>query len=190
MVQKKRNSGDRTLRLTTYGLMTALAFVANYIRFPLLGSQMTVSNTLCALCGMILGPGAGFFTAGIGNFLYDLIAGYGIEGVITLISKGAIAAVTGWICHRTLQKNQLSPENRTKLFLGAAAGAAVYVILYMLKTLVMGLTVKGLSMEATLVSMGSKLPASLINAVFATVVAPLLMNALHIPLHRMGMLKE
>ena len=60
----------------------------------------------------------------------------------------------------------------------------------MLKTFVMGLTVKGLTMDATLVSMGSKLPASLINAVFATVVAPVLMNALHHPLHRMGVLGE
>ena len=51
-----RNSMSQTYRLTCYGLMTALAFVANYIRFPFLGSQITVSNTLCALCGMILGP--------------------------------------------------------------------------------------------------------------------------------------
>ena len=186
----KKRPGNQTLRLTTYGLMTALAFVANYIRFPLLGSQITVSNTLCVLCGMILGPGAGFLTAGIGNFLYDLIAGYGLEGIITLVSKGAIATVTGVVCHRMLQKPQLSPRDRTRLFLGAAAGAAAYVILYMLKTLIMGLTVNGLNMDATLVKMGSKLPASLINAVFATIAAPLLINTLHLPLHRLGILKE
>ena len=181
---------DKTYRLTCYGLMTALAFVANYIRFPFLGSQITVSNTLCALCGMILGPWAGFVTAGIGNFLFDLIAGYGLEGLITLVSKGAVALVAGLICYRTLTKAQLTQSDRVRLFLAAAAGALTYVVLYMLKTFIMGLWVKGLNMDATLVSMGSKLPASLINAVFATIVAPLLMNALHLPLHKLGVLSE
>ena len=181
---------SQTYRLTAYGLMTALAFVANYIRFPFLGSQITVSNTLCALCGLILGPWAGFVTAGIGNFLYDLIAGYGLEGLITLVSKGAVALVAGLICHKRLRARNLTGKDRTLLFVGSAAAALTYVALYMLKTLIMGLTVKGLTMDATLVSMGSKLPASLINAVFATIVAPLLMNALHLPLYRMGILKE
>ena len=34
-----------------------------------------------------------------------------------------------------------------------------------------------------------KLPASLINALFATIVGPLLMNALHHPLHKLGVLR-
>ena len=186
-----RNRGmNQTYRLTCYGLMTALAFVANYIRFPFLGSQITISNSICVLCGMILGPWAGFVTAGIGNFLYDLIAGYGIEGLITLVSKGAIAFVAGLICHRILSQRELSPKERVMLFVGAAAAALTYVVLYMLKTFIMGLTVKGLTMDATLVSMGSKLPASLINAVFATIAAPLLMNALHLPLHKLGVLEK
>ena len=189
MSTKSRGMND-TYQLTCYGLMTALAFVANYIRFPFLGSQITVSNTLCALCGMILGPWAGFVTAGIGNFLYDLIAGYGIEGLITLVSKGAVALAAGLLSRRILRKPRLEKADRAKLFAASAAGALTYVVLYMLKTFVMGLTVKGLTMDATLVSMGSKLPASLINAVFATVVAPILMNALHHPLHRMGVLGE
>ena len=181
---------NQTYLLTCYGLMTALAFVANYIRFPFLGSQITISNSICVLCGMILGPWAGFVTAGIGNFLYDLIAGYGIEGLITLVSKGAIALVAGLICHRILVKRELNAKERAILFFGSAAAALTYVVLYMLKTFIMGLTVKGLSMDATIVSMGSKLPASLINAVFATIAAPLLMNALHIPLHKLGVLEK
>ncbi len=189
MSTAKRETNN-TYLLTCCGLMTALAFAANYLRFPLLGSQITVSNTLCALCGMILGPWTGFVTAGLGNFMYDLIAGYGAEGLITLGSKGAVALVTGLICHRTLCRKKLENRDRIRLFAGAAAGALAYVALYMLKTFVMGLTVRGLTMEATFLSMGSKLPASLINAVFATVAAPALMNALHMPLHQLGVLKE
>ncbi len=188
MSTKSRAVND-TYRLTCCGLMTALAFAANYIRFPFLGSQITVSNTLCALCGMILGPWDGFVTAGIGNFLYDLIAGYGIEGLITLVSKGAVALTAGLLSRRIIQNNTLEKTDRIKLFFAAGAGALAYVCLYMLKTFIMGLTVKGLTMDATLISMWSKLPASLINAVFATIVAPLLMNALHHPLHRLGVLR-
>ena len=179
---------SQTYRLTIYGLLTALAFVANYIRFPFLGSSITISNTLCVLCGYIAGPWAGFVTAGIGNFLFDIIAGYGLEGLITLVSKGAVAVVAGLISFRSLNKSRLESRERILLLVSAAAAALTYVALYMLKTFIMGLTVKGLTMDATLVSMGSKLPASLINAAFATIAAPILMNALHLPLHKLGVL--
>ena len=76
------------------------------------------------------------------------------------------------------------------LFISAGAGALTYVALYMLKTLIFGLTVNGLDLNATLVKMGSKLPASLINAVFATAAAPVMMNALHIPLHKLGVFRK
>lgn len=189
-MNSRSGSMNQTYLLTCYGLMTALAFVSNYIRFPFLGSQITVSNTLCALCGLILGPSAGFITAGLGNFLYDLIAGYGLEGLITLVSKGAVALVAGLICHRRLKKPSLEYRDQALLGVGCGVASLTYVALYMLKTLIMGLTVKGLTMDATLASMVSKLPASLINAVFATIVAPLLISALHFPLHKLGVLRE
>ena len=121
MSTKSRGMND-TYRLTCYGLMTALAFVANYIRFPFLGSQITVSNTLCALCGMILGPWAGFVTAGIGNFLYDLIAGYGIEGLITLVSKGAVALAAGLLSRRILREGESAVRDYRKFL---SAGCSV-----------------------------------------------------------------
>lgn len=186
----RSSSVNSTYRLTVYGMMTALAFAANYIRFPFLGSYITVSNTLCVLCGYILGPWAGFVTAGMGNFLYDLLTGYGIEGLVTLVSKGAVALVAGLISYKTLREPKLAAKDRMMLFISAGAGALTYVALYMLKTLVFGLTVNGLDLNSTLVKMGSKLPASLINAVFATAAAPVMMNALHIPLHKLGVFRK
>ena len=180
---------NQTYRLTCYGLMTALAFVSNYIRFPFLGSQIAVSNAVCALCGLILGPAAGFVTAGLGSLLYDLIAGYGLEGLITFVSKGAVALVAALLAGKTLRKRALSGGDQTRLVVACAVAGLTYVALYMLKTFVLGLTVNGLTLEATGVKMASKLPASLINAAFAAVAAPLLMNALHKPLHRLGVLQ-
>lgn len=190
MMTKRNSTVGQTYRLTAYGLMTALAFVANYIRFPFLGSQIAVSNALCVICGLILGPWAGFMTAGIGNLLYDLIAGYGLEGLITLVSKGAIALIAGAIGAGALRRSRLEKKEYARLVLAAAAGAAAYIALYMLKTYVMGVTVKGLTAEGAVASMGLKLPASVINAVFATVAAPILTSALHQPLHRMGVLSK
>jgi len=190
MMTKRNSTVGQTYRLTAYGLMTALAFVANYIRFPFLGSQIAVSNALCVICGLILGPWAGFVTAGIGNLLYDLIAGYGLEGLITLVSKGTIALIAGAIGAGALRRSRLEKKEYARLVLAAAAGAAAYIALYMLKTYVMGVTVKGLTAEGAVASMGLKLPASVINAVFATVAAPILTSTLHQPLHRMGVLSK
>ena len=187
-MSSKTSDPRATYRLTMLGLMTAIAFVGNYIRFPFLGSQIAVSNALCALCGMILGPWYGFAAAGLGSFLYDLTAGYGAEGLITLGSKGAIALVAGLICAPRIRKPNLNTKDFLILVLGAALGAVVYVALYMLKTYVFGITVNGLTSDGAVAKMLTKLPASSINAVFAAVAAPLLMRALHSPLHKMGVL--
>ncbi len=181
-------SRNSTYRLTMYGLMTAIAFVGNYLRFPFLGSQIAVSNALCVLCGMILGPWAGFITAGLGNLLFDLIAGYGLEGLITFASKGAIALIAGTISSRILHKPQLEKRDYLVLVLSAAAGAVAYIVLYMLKTYLLGITVNGMTSEGAVAKMLSKLPASSINAVFAAVAAPILISALHRPLHHLGVL--
>ena len=45
-------------------------------------------------------------------------------------------------------------------------------------------------METVLLTMGSKLPASLINAVAAMVAAPILYTALSLALSRAGLLKK
>ena len=183
-------STRRTYRLTMLGLMTAIAFVGNYIRFPFLGSQIAISNALCALCGMILGPWYGFAAAGLGSFLYDLTAGYGAEGLITLVTKGAIALVAGLICAPRVRKPKLDSKDFPVLVLGAALGAVLYVILYMLKTFIFGITVNGLTTDGAVAKMLTKLPASAINAVFAAIAAPLLMRALHSPLHKLGVLSR
>ncbi|MBQ3705926.1 MAG: ECF transporter S component [Clostridia bacterium] len=181
-------SSRKTYLLTALGLMTAVVFVGNYIRIPFLGSQIAISNALCALCGMILGPWYGFAAAGLGSFLYDLIAGYGVEGFITLGSKGAIALIAGLVTSSVVRRPKLERKDYVLLVLGAALGAVAYIALYMLKTYVLGITVNGLTSEGAVAKMLTKLPASLINGVFTVIAAPILMSALHSPLHRMGVI--
>ncbi|MBR3098624.1 MAG: ECF transporter S component [Clostridia bacterium] len=176
--------------LTVTAVMAALAFVANYIRFPFLGSQITISNTVCQLCGLILGPSAGFLSAGLGNLLYDLLTGYGIESLITFVSKGAIALVVALLTASFRKKVKLEKAEHVRMVVACAVAALTYVALYMLKTFIFGLAVNGLTLDGTFAKMLSKLPASLINAVFATVVAPVFLRAVLPALRRTGLLEK
>ncbi len=159
--------------ITITGVMAALACVSNLIRIPFLDSKISISNAVCVVCGLILGPSAGFLSAGIGNFLFDIFTGYGYESIITFVSKGAIALVAALLTRSLRRRTTLDAGDLPRLFLAAAAAALTYVILYMLKTFIFGLTVNGLSMDGTTAKMLSKLPASGINAAFATIVSPL-----------------
>lgn len=176
-----------TQQIVLIGMMAAMAFVSNYIRIPLGESKVHVGNAVCALNGLLFGPWAGFAASGIGNFLYDLMTGYGAESLITLVSKGAISTVTALVAGKLMKLNQLDVKAQVHLVVGCVLGALTYVALYMLKTFLFGLYVNGLGMDATLIKMGAKLPASMINAVFAAVAAPILFNALYPALKAIGL---
>ena len=78
--------------------------------------------------------------------------------------------------------------SRGRITLASAAGALFYVALYMAKTVIFQLFLYGYPMETALVTAGSKLPASLLNAIAAMVAAPLLYAALVPALRRAGQL--
>ena len=185
---KQRNT---TLRLCFLGIMAAMVFVVNYLRIPFMGTSLHLTNGLCAMAGLLLGPLDGFLAAGMGSMLFDLISGYDVAGcLITFVSKGAIAAVTGLVACREAHNQRLGSRETALIVAGTALGALTYVALYMLKTFVFGLWVNGLTMAATFVSMGTKLPGSLINAVFACIVCPVLYLPLKPALQRAGLLPK
>ena len=181
------NNWHQTLRICLIGMMSAIIFVVNYIRIPFMGTSLHLTNGLCALAGLYLGPVAGFLAAGIGSFLFDIVTGYGVESLITFVSKGAIAFIAAVIGYKAAHSDKLSSKVHLTIILASVIGEFTYVELYMLKTFVLGLTVKGLTMDATVVSMLSKLPGSMINAVFASIVAPLFFNALRPALKHAGL---
>ena len=184
------NSRSRTFRMCFIGLMAAIVFVVNYLRIPFMGTQLHMTNALCVLCGLLFGPSAGFLAAGIGSGLYDIVAGWGAECIITFINKGAIALVAGLIGARAAHAPVLRKREYALIITGCVLGALIYVALYMLKTLVFGLTVDGLTMDAVTVKMLSKLPGSLMNAAFAFIAAPLLFSALRPALKGAGLYEK
>lgn len=180
-------SRNKTFRMCFIGLMAAIVFVVNYFRIPFMGTQLHMTNALCVLCGLLFGPSAGFLAAGLGSGLYDIVGGYGAECVITFINKGAIALVAGLIGYHAARRDNPTTADHAKVILGSVLGALTYVALYMLKTFVAGKLIDGLPMDAITAKLISKFPGSMMNAVFAFIVAPILLGAIKPALKRAGL---
>jgi len=185
-----RSSRNNTFRMCFIGLMAAIVFVVNYLRIPFMGTQLHMTNALCVLCGLLFGPGAGFMAAGLGSALYDIVAGWGAECIITFVNKGAIALLAGLIAGKAVRTEPLTAKAHVRIVLGGALGSLTYVALYMLKTTVAGLMIDGLAMDAVTVKLLTKLPGSLMNAAFAMIVAPILYNALRPALKHAGVFEH
>ncbi len=184
---ERRNS---TFRICFIGLMAAIVFVVNYLRIPFMGTQLHMTNALCVLCGLLFGPGAGFLAAGLGSGLYDIVAGWGAECVITFVNKGMIALIASLIAYRAARRDVAEPGDRVRIVIGSVCGALTYVALYMLKTFVFGRLVDGLTLDAVTAKMLTKLPGSLLNAAFAFIVAPILFGALKPALRHAGLYEK
>ena len=181
------NGRNKTFRICFIGLMAAIVFVVNYLRIPFMGTQLHMTNALCVLCGLHFGPGSGFLAAGIGSGLYDIVAGWGAECIITFVNKGAIALVAGLIGYHAARRDSASTVDHMKIILGSVLGALTYVALYMLKTFIAGSFIDGLPMDAVTAKMLTKLPGSLMNAAFAFIVAPILLGTLRPALKKAGL---
>lgn len=181
---------SKTFRICFIGLMAAIVFVVNYFRIPFMGTQLHMTNALCVLCGLLFGPASGFLAAGLGSGLYDIVAGWGAECIITFVNKGAIALVAGLIAYKAARCEPQTKTDHMKIILGSALGALAYVALYMLKTFIAGSLIDGLPLDAVTAKMLTKLPGSLMNAVFAMIVAPILLGAVRPALKHAGLYEK
>ena len=170
-----------TQKIVFVGIMAAIVCVVTFFRFPLLGSRVHFANAMCLLSGLLFGPLYGGLSAGLGSALYDaLFGGYDLAQVlITFVSKFFMA----WLCAKIAYRR----DTQFRVVAGGIAGSLSYVALYMLKTFFYQRFVYGFPMDAVGATMLSKLPASLINAGFAMVAAPLLYAALKPTLRRAGL---
>ena len=177
------NNRQKTYRIAFVGIMAAMVCVVTYFRFPFLGSQVHFANAFCLLAGLLFGAKDGFLAAGIGSALYDLMGFYGpMDAVVTFVTKGCMAAA----CAKLARTGGKAPAPGLQTTLACVGGALTYVALYMTKTFIEQKFVYGLALDAVFVVMGSKLPASLINAVFASIAAPLLHAAVRPTLKKGG----
>jgi uncharacterized membrane protein len=173
-----------TRKVVYVALVTALVYVATMIAFPLLGSKVRLANPVSLLGSLLMGPVLGGLASGLGSLFYDLQTGYGLEGIITFVSKFAMA----WVCGAIAFSGGRKAEDHKWNVLACVAGAWTYVALYMLKTYVFQRFVYGFPVDAVWATMLSKFPASAINAVAAMVIAPVFYTALRPALKSTGQL--
>ena len=93
---------SKMMRMAQTGLLTALVCAATMvIRIPTPnGGYVNIGDALVLLSGWMLGPVYGFFAAGVGSALADLLWGYGTYVPGTLIIKGCMGLVAAWTVHK------------------------------------------------------------------------------------------
>lgn len=175
-----------TQKIVYTAVLAALVCAVTFFRFPLFGSKVHFANAMCLLSGLLMGPLAGGLAAGVGSTLYDaLFGGYDLLNcAVTFVTKFLMA----WICAKIAFSG--GAERHSRKTAACVAGALSYVAMYMLKTFVFQMFVYGYPMETAVVTMGSKLPASLLNAIAAMIAAPVLYAALIPALRRAGQLEK
>ena len=172
------------VRLVFAAVMAAMVFVVTLFRFPLLGSQVHFANAVCLLSGLLLGPVWGGAAAGMGSFLYDLcLYNKGpVNLLITFVTKFLMATICALV-YRAFGKKRNQP---VPLVLSCVAGALSYVVMYMLKSGIDG-AIAGKGFWAVI---GTKFPASIINAGAAIIATPIFYSAVRPALKAGGIAKE
>ena len=164
-----------TKKIVLTALMAALVFVGSALRLRLpiaVGSTTSfhLGNIFCALSGLLLGPWLGGLAAGLGSFLYDIMTNYISECWITFLTKGAYGLVAGLVAWKAGKMNW----NYLKATVATTAAAITYAALYLGKSYLQGILVKGLTSDAALLAVIGKIPATVFNAVVAIIFAPIL----------------
>ncbi len=165
-----------TRRLVLAALLAALTVAGSAIRVTMpidIGGTTSfhLGNILCALCGILLGPWMGGVAAGMGSAIYDMLNPlYISEAWVTFLFKGVYGLCAGLITH--CGKKSWGYGRAT---LGALAGALSYAVLYLLKSYFYnGRLLSGLSHDAAMITIWTKVPPTIFNAAVAVIFAPVL----------------
>ena len=174
------NQKISTKRIAMAGLLAALTAVGSGLRITIpvsIGGNTAfhLGNIFCALSGILLGPGLGGAAAGLGSAIYDMMNPlYISEAWITFITKAVYGLVPGLLM--LLWKKNWGVG---KAAVAASGGAVAYAALYLFKTyFYSGRLLKGLTHEAAMLAVATKIPATIFNAVVAIVFAPILAVAI------------
>lgn len=113
-------------KLVLTALFAALACVATMIiRIPTpgTGGYIHPGDAIVILCGVYLGPVAGFLAAGMGSALSDLLGGYFLYVPITFAVKGLVALFTA------IFYQKIATSKKSRRYAGVAAGGICDIIL-------------------------------------------------------------
>ena len=111
---KQKNQTPRQLVLSA--MLAALCWAATMlVQIPTVAGYTNIGEGMCLLSGLILGPWYGFFAAGIGSALADLISGYAYYVPATFVIKGLVALAAALLLRPTFKKGGRPPFWRLEL---------------------------------------------------------------------------
>ena len=184
-----KHSSISTRRIVFAALMATLTVAGSALRITLPidiagTTSFHLGNIMCALGGILLGPWLGGLAAGMGSAIYDMMNPlYISEAWITFLCKGIYGLMAGLVM--LLWKKNWGIG---KAALAASAGAVSYAALYLLKTyFYSGRLLKGLTHEAAMLAVVTKIPATIFNAAVAIIFAPILAIAIRKALKKNGL---
>ena len=160
---------NRTLQqLVLSAMFAALCWAATMlVQIPTVAGYTNIGEGMCLLSGLVLGPWYGFFAAGIGSALADLISGYAYYVPATFVIKGLVALVAALLLRPLLKKGRKLPF--WQLALVELPSEVVMVAGYFgYKALILG---KGLAAAASI-------PNNLVQAAVGIVLSVVLYTAL------------
>lgn len=178
-------------KMAVVGLMAAMVFVATNFRIeiptPLGKTMLHLGNVMCILSGLLFGGTVGGLAAGFGSAIFDLFdPAFAPEFWITFIMKFAMGYTAGKISHL----GSFNGENRKINAVAAVAGAALYVALYILKTIILQYVVLESKWEAVIAVAGTKFMVSSVNAVIAVIASLALSAAIRPALKSAGVFEK
>ena len=169
-----------TRRIVFAAMMAALTAAGSALRItmPLSIAGTTsfhLGNIMCALSGILLGPGFGGLAAGLGSAIYDMFnPAYIDEAWLTFLMKGFYGLAAGSVIR--LSKKDPAYVNSA---LAALAGALGYAVLYLLKSYYKAMWIQRVAAGAAWIVVLDKLPATIFNGAVAVIFAPVLAITIH-----------
>ncbi len=153
--------------LVMSALLAALVCAATaviHIPSPMNG-YVNLGDCFVLLCGWLLGPYFGFFAAGAGSALADLLLGYPHYIPGTFVIKG-LMAVTAWLLTKVLVKAFRGKVSAARIVSAVGAEAVMVAGYFLYASLLLG---KGLAAAASI-------PGNLIQGVCGAISSVLIME--------------
>ncbi len=97
---------NKVRKLVLAGLMTALVYIATALlpRLPIpftQGGYVHLGDSMIFIAAILLGWKYGAFVGGVGSALADILGGYAIWAIPTLIIKAIMGGVVGFMAHES-----------------------------------------------------------------------------------------
>ncbi len=120
------NNTSITRKLTLTALISALVTVSTMIiQIPIPSGYIHGGDTIIIFAAAFFGPFYGAIAAGIGSMLADILSGYAIWALPTLIVKSTMALIIGYIAYQGTE-----PVFNKRTYLGIITGIIWMVLGY------------------------------------------------------------